>query len=346
MFHPGYAPRISRAEQRERGRRQLLQENRKKKKHLSIGAPMTFSFFQKRWFILPQRMIPSFLQTKLMFLCANSVAAGIEALIKYGEPCELVPSYRLSVFELEYARILLLKNQAVRAAMSCLARLWLRRRMNQVNTEDPITFEIPEQPLVVLDWSTRSKYVFEAKSFFKYLLTQLTLQDSLFPIPTYPRNMYTNEIFTRGQLIAIAEQLRAFGLHHWLWDSFCELQFNLRKFKIIYDLPLKKYIIEKAFRESSSESTVEIILDFIEHEADFHNIVSGIPWRLLRWAFHAVQDHPYISKWRALCKIYYYQTTVEGVMPGVVAFKKKTKMLLEDKDAWVELNRLKTKSSQ
>jgi len=230
------------------------------------------------------------------------------------------------------------ENKRIRIILREFLRRWIFSRFKIINTNDPITCEPPKNIIYVADWNKRNTYIFDAHYFFKYLLTQLTHQDFLFPIPIYPTNMFTNEPFTFDQLFSIEKQMKNRALNHWVWSAFCDTKYNLADFKNIFDLPLRNHIIKDVFSKRHSDTITDIVLDFIEGEAETHDISSGIPYRILRWGLEQEYNHPYIESWRNLCFDYYDITTLNNKKKSMMIIQTKSRALLQMREMWKDLN--------
>jgi hypothetical protein len=231
------------------------------------------------------------------------------------------------------------RNKGMRHTLRGFLRRWMLSRFKIANTHDPITCEIPKNVIQVTDWDKRTKYVFEARPFFKNIMTQLTNQEFLFPGPVHPTNMFTNEPFTADQFFAINAQLTAAGLNHWIWGAFSDLKYSLANFKTTFDLPLRTFILNDVFSKKRSDVITDVVLDFIEAEAESHDIIRGVPYRILRWALEHEYNHPYIETWRELCYDYYDITTLNNRKKSLIIIRAKSLALLQMQVMWKDLNR-------
>jgi hypothetical protein len=252
----------------------------------------------------------------------------------------LYPAFRLPLEEIANLGITILRNRLLRIVLRQFLRRWMFSRFTTVNTTDPITCETPIQKIVVVDWPARKNYVYEAKPFFSNIVTQLTNHDYLFPKPMHPSNMLTNEPFTRDQFFSIKQRLAELGHHHWIWDGFCELHFNIPKFQMVFEKPLRHHILKHVFSKNASDTLTETVIDFIEFQADFNNITSGVPYRLLRWALEYETSHPYVREWRESCYQYYYLSTIDETAGSLTDLYFKTKTLFSRRDPIIDLSRL------
>ena len=196
------------------------------------------------------------------------------------------------------------KNQSVRFSMKRLVLLWKLRNTKQMNEEDISTMETPKKKVVVYSADLRNMYVFEANTLLKDSLSRLTLNEEFFPKPMYPRNPFTNQSLTYGQLFSIHKQLRAHGITHWIWEAFFKSKFCLSSLLDTFSSPLKVHSVNAFFSDKSDHLSQSYVADFIESRYIARKI-SNIPYymKVYDWAttFHSSNTH--MLKWRKLsCK--------------------------------------------
>jgi len=337
MFHMGIAPYRSKRERvrarvRERVRERVRARPRPRlvaRQDSALAPPITFDLSPRQsWYIKP----PSAMQLSWTTTAAAALFT-VKQMIRpdlgaFTLPCDVAQNI-VNEF---------LINKGVRIILRGFLQRWMLSRFKFANTEDPITCERPKRVIEIVDWEKRTKYIYEAKPFFKNIMSQLTYQEWLFPLPLYPKNMLTNEPFTFDQLFSIQKQLIAAGMTHWIWAAFTDLKYNLIKLKTMFDMPLRNYILTEVFAKKRSDTITEVVLDFIEAEADTHDINLGIPYRILRWGLEHEFNHPYIETWRDLCFDYYDITTLNNRKKSLVAIRMKSQALLQMREMWKDLN--------
>jgi hypothetical protein len=343
MFHSGITEtpikKRGRSKARLGARTARTARKARAKTHSSfLKSSITFSFIPKRplWYIIPEFATPIFMQ-RTFIKYSRSLPEAWEFL-KSHKKMQL-SYFRMSATDYAFSKTLLLKNLKMRFFLQKFLKIWIYKRLKLANTEDPITFEKPRQQVEVVEWGSKRRYIFEAKTLFHYILCQLAHQDFLFPMCISPRNVFTNENFKKEQLESIYLQLQPLHYSHWIWEAFADTKFNVSKFKILYDKPLRNYILEEVFKKKTSHELIDILLDFIESEAEIHNIYSGIPYRTLRWAFEHLPNYRYIVDWRNTCLKFYRMTTINEYPAILLYIRYDTKKLLDNKQIFVELNK-------
>jgi len=174
---------------------------------------------------------------------------------------------------------------------------------NCKNTEDPVTLEVPKKPIVVIDFKNRISFVYEALTLQKAIENRLLLSDYMFPEPSVPVNLLTNEPFTYGQLVSVANQCKKYGYSSWIIDSFKELNANLELFLIYNKQKLKVEAIKSYFKKSSFYLR-EIAIDYFNSEADYSELPDEQISRFIR-AYDTTPDMPIIQKWIGITREYY-----------------------------------------
>jgi hypothetical protein len=188
-----------------------------------------------------------------------------------------------------------------------------------MNSVDPISFEIPSKPIYVVDWKSRSKWVYSASSILKDITSRLQNHDGFFEDPQVPRNMFTNLPLTLSQMISVYTQLTYSGLpFSTALCAFRQVKFSLSLFYIYYALPLKIHSFKNTLQDLSHIDTTERLLDFIGmiHEE------SGIPMYSASYSFviNKGLDIPLLKLWVRFCESYYLVEMVHS-SPDIVLHK-------------------------
>jgi hypothetical protein len=204
------------------------------------------------------------------------------------------------------------QNACVRWQMKRLILGWRLKRLRASNTEDVMTGCTPVQGVDIVDWATRSKYTFEAATLYKDICSRLYLSDQQFPTPKPPRNMFTNEILTYGQLFSALKALEGYGFSCWATKGFKAEGFSVKSFERVYTVPLKKQALKTMFANRANPDYIELMMDFIEFEYDYHG-KSFSRRDMWRWMIQHQPDWPLIQSWRKLCYKYYLETVDLGV---------------------------------
>lgn len=197
-----------------------------------------------------------------------------------------------------------IKNQRLRTAFGRLAKCWIQKRLRSKNEEDLMTGEEPVEPVVIVDWTNRSIYNFEAKTICRDMVSRLLVTTwTFFPAPKSPRNPYTNEELTESQFYSVMKQLRRHGQTHWALEALYSCKYNLKEFDRDMYLKLKRTHHNAVFSNPESEAAKEILLDFIEDEHKSH----GIEYEkdIYDWASEHQSYHHKMHEWRVQCEKHY-----------------------------------------
>jgi len=248
----------------------------------------------KRWFLL--KGYPNQVDV-FMYHAGDTIHEILKTICKHIKSGHAVEKYKL-------LRGLARKNQRVRSAFESLARHWIRRRVRAGNEEDLLTGSPPANPIVLMDWNARRRYVFEPQTIFKDAVTRLQMSYCcVFPKPHFPRNPYTNTDMTAGQFFSVVKQLRAVGMTHWTLEALYSVEYNLHVFEKEMYLKLKNTILHNLFANHQSIAGMEVVLEFIEDEHDAHQLRCN--YDLYKWALEHAPLAPRIVAWRNLCRKHY-----------------------------------------
>lgn len=309
QFTIGTTPRKSRErKKREKMAKVLLKRKKRKQKETTyvyydcsytLSNPIIIP--TKRWLILPN--IDSIAHI-FLYNAGKNIVQIIKTISR-----KLAYEDKLKHPLLKIYRHIAIKNQRVRTALVKLVRCWIARRFRQGNDEDLVTGVEPVSPIVLTDWTTRTKYVFEPKTILNDMKTRLLMsQCTLFPRPKLPRNPYTNKDMSEGQFFSLVEQLRSRGLTHWALESLYSVGYNIHKFTYEMDTKLKTTILHGLFARHHDTTGISLVLDFIKEEHLYHNV--SFDGELYRWALENIPLHYRISAWRTLCYRHYSNSTL------------------------------------
>jgi len=199
---------------------------------------------------------------------------------------------------------MIFKNQIFRWKIKRLIHKWRLSRLKIINTEDILTGETPLKPVYIYDWAERSKYVLEAGTVYRDICERLFKSDSLFNNSLAPRNMFTNKILTFGQMHFITDALRLYGYTNWALQGFKSCNFAINFFKRVYKQPIYYEVLKRCFANCTSTECIDLLIDFIEVEHEYHGIVC-VNTIILLWY---IQNHPncvVVEAWRKLCFKFY-----------------------------------------
>ena len=234
-----------------------------------------------------------------------------------------------------------MKNQAIRFSMKRLVLLWKLKRAKQMNEEDISTMEVPKKKVVVYSPDVRTKYVFEANTLLKDSISRLTLNNEFFPTPLYPRNPFTNQTLTYGQLFSVHTQLRAHGITNWIWEAFFQSRFCLKLFLDTFITSLKVYSIRAFFSDQNDYLSQTYVADFIESRYIIDKKTINIKQyvQVYDWATVIKSSHPFMLKWRRLaCKYWILLSTEDEVVADCNSeLRKEVFRLMKDTAAYNEM---------
>lgn len=212
----------------------------------------------------------------------------------------------------------LLKNQIYRWRLKRFLTLWRLRHLRQLNDVDPITLSPFEQPITIVSFPTRGKYVFEASSFIQEIHQKLLRSDGQIPNPVFPRNPLTNQDLTYGQLVSVYNQCLQYGKMKWTFQGFHHARFSLPLFLNLYRKSLRVNAVKTILNTHDNYEGMDMLLDFIEREHEEHET----PFNLFiyRWSIYHLPNEKRITQWRELCRSWYEKDIlVEGALEKQVA---------------------------
>ena len=174
------------------------------------------------------------------------------------------------------------------------------------NTDDPCTLMPPVKKIICMDINRRCCYQFDAKSLQKLFMSSIGYNDWLFPLPLALKNPLTNMPFHDGQLISAVQQLRGFNCTSWMIESYIKFMNQKEVFRAIFYVPLTLYGIQDLVRNPTSDTTQELLEEFVESEYEYHNLhtLRLIDVENTIWAIQNMSSAPslmlYIQKWLKL----------------------------------------------
>lgn len=305
MFAVGINPQVSRDT---RQKRRVCISRTKSFNPKFTGRPTS-------WLILPLNPL-SFFQRLLYEHSTNSFTGPYFTSVNF--VTKFPPnSYEYSMAKalyptpIEYDKIpisieeIYLKNMRVRWAMKKLMNAWKRRHFKFMNEEDIATQEIPKNPVVLINWATKTVHQFEAMTILRDCVNRLLNHDELFLLPLDPRNPYTNEPLSYGTLISIRNQLRRAGISHWLWEAFVASKFNMILLEKNYEVPMKLRCLDLLIKNNTHFTTIDFVMDFVIGEYSYHSFRSPPNESTVMNALITKWDTPKVQEWIKLCVLYW-----------------------------------------
>lgn len=229
-----------------------------------------------------------------------------------------------------------LKNMRVRWAMKKLMNAWKRRHFKFMNEEDIATQEVPKNPVVLVNWATKTVHKFEAITILRDSINRLLHHDELFLIPLDPRNPYTNMPLSYGTLVSIRNQLRRAGISHWLWEAFVSSNFNLTLLENNYEVPMKLRCLDLLMKNKTNYITIDFIMDFIIGEYTHHNTTFPPNERTVMSMLITKWDTPKVQEWIKLCLLY-WTNEIRGRSENNTLIHTKSEILIKSMKSWYVL---------
>ena len=174
---------------------------------------------------------------------------------------------------------------------------------NCKNTEDPVTMEIPKKPVIIIDFKKRISFVYEASTLRRTIENRLLLSDYMFPEPSLPVNLLTNEPFTYGQLISLVNQCKKHGELSWIMESFKELNASLELFVFHNKQKLKVEAIKTFFKKNPIYLR-ETVIDYFNLESNYADLPDAQVSRFIR-AYDINPNMPIVQQWIGITRDYY-----------------------------------------
>jgi len=191
---------------------------------------------------------------------------------------------------------------------------------NCKNVEDPVTMEVPKNPVIIIDFKKRMSFVYDARALRKTIENRLLLSDYMFPEPKEPVNLLTNEPFNLGQLISLYNQCLKYGEFSWMIESLKNLNGNLNMFTLHNKQKLKIEAINTFFKKSSF-AIRDIVIDYFNLEEDYSDLPEPISQRFIQ-AYDLTPERPIIQEWIGITREYYIAKELNEVsLLNVVASK-------------------------
>jgi len=222
-------------------------------------------------------------------------------------PAELIRwSYTPTLPLINRAIRIIQTNVWLRKCFGELARRWIVSKLVKKNDDDLFTGSPPENPITLIDFSGRCKYVFEPRTILRDIGSRLIINIcGRFPAPKLPRNPYTNIELTEGQFYSVYHQLRHERATNWMLEALYSSQYNIERFKTDMYTKLRRTLIHNMFTNPNDSEGKIMLLDFIEDvhdgfERDFDN-------DLYTWAVNNAPQSKPIIEWRTACYKYNIQ---------------------------------------
>jgi hypothetical protein len=208
------------------------------------------------------------------------------------------------MINLNEVKRLMYLNQSVRFAMKKCIQYWRVKRFKCANETDSVTLEVPKNPIILYDWASKRKYVFEPNTLLKCTTDRLQFTVNLFVKPTPPLNPFTNVPLTYGQLHFLIDELSRRGRCNWILLAFRDSDYSLDSFLKHHRQSLQFYTIRKEFGTTLSESAKICISSFRD---DRYEDISSCYYvnHIWEWAIENIPNHPDVDAWVSITRRYY-----------------------------------------
>ncbi len=209
-----------------------------------------------------------------------------------------------SLEKVEQIERAIFKTNRLRGILRRFLNRWRISRFQKVNEEDLFTCEIPKYPVQVVDWSSKSIWVFEAHSLMRDITNRLLHHDGLFEVPLAPRNPYTNLPLTASQTISVWSQLMRYPVPGSLpFTAYRASRMNLNNFRFEHRIYLAIHALRKTFEDITFYETKEKMLDFIELAFERQGI--DVNMDEYEFVINRFPNTEQLQKWKHLCEKYH-----------------------------------------
>jgi hypothetical protein len=314
MFNIGRAPKVSKYKRR---------TDKRKSKNLPVPVntsdkddddiDVLFNPRPKSWLLLPERSLSYFEREMLRGHEVDSFSNPYLRSISFGRrfPEDSIGfafakgAFQLKMPHADISSLIITsfyKNMRVRFALKKVYSLWKKKHMRVVNDVDIVTQDAPVKSVLLVNWQTKTIHKFEANTILRDMFLRLIHHDVLVLEPLSPRNPFTNSDLTYGNCLSIHEQLRNAGVTNWLWEAFAESNFNMETLKENFEAPMKLYCLDLLLKDSTNYDTLELVMDFILSEYNYHLITLPPSETLVLGVLKYQWSKPIIQRWVELCR--------------------------------------------
>ena len=305
-FHPGRLIKLTKEQKQKEEDWKRKQKRRKDRKRSSIPIQK-----QSIWRIIPSLQYSFLIDT----LSGDSYLSKMKSLRKYGLfwkdiKCDLLPSYKPDTQILEsinrmkqQSHKLLIENQEIRWVFKRFITRWRLRRFRELNDTDCISLNPIVDGIRIPNFSLRAFSVFEASSLLAHIHRQLLHHDGSIPEPLMPKNPYTNEQFTLGQLVSIRHQCKAKKESIWTLEALAKSKYSIDAFLQYNRKTLRMHAMKSILFSYKDFDGIDTLMNFIESQHDEHN--ADFKKNVYLWCLNHLPDESRIRKWRRLCLNYY-----------------------------------------
>ena len=251
----------------------------------------------------------------------------IESEFPLRDPTPQIKAYT----EIDWTQWSHAKSVAIRAAVRTVVkyRALFRKllhhmrvkKLSPANTEDIVTMEIPKKPILVVDWTLRQKYTFEAQTLMKDISCRLLTNDGLFQDAQLPRNPFTNLPFTQAQQISVWNSISSAGIAvSSVFTLFRKARYNLDVFELENTHYLKLNALKRTMTDPSCYYYRERMIDFIAFSYEQED--QDCDKTLYTYCMRHHPNHSILKEWASACYLYYAAEILYMNMPTQLNRKK------------------------
>lgn len=194
------------------------------------------------------------------------------------------------------------ENLRIKSVLRKFLQFWRLKCLKQVNSEDIVTMEVPTEPIYIIDWKLRQKYVYEKNTLLQDITTKLFHHDGFFDRSIHPRNLLSNLPLTTSQMISVWNQLQPIPQKYLIVSLFQVYGFNMFYFKTDQKILLRLHALNKTMHQNCFFAK-ERLLDFIELAYQLEHVLCL--YHKYSKLLNEQPEHLHLQRWRALCIRYY-----------------------------------------
>jgi len=234
----------------------------------------------------------------------------IHTNIVYGKP------YMNCVFELYR------KNQNARWQMKRLMNAWLAKRCRKrtIGADlDVFTMEqIPEKEQIdIYCFESRTLYVFSGKTLMKVIRYNLETQSQSVPLPSRPKNPFSNKAFRYGQMLTIYKKLliycanKGYAFPH-VFSMLKESNFNTLRMLNFYNARLQYSASTQYMIHDDIDN--ELFLEVVTEICVRYNLLRTYPFFMTKMKKIIYQKGDMLKVWKLFVKDYWCYSQL-GLFP-------------------------------
>ena len=177
-----------------------------------------------------------------------------------------------------------------------------------------MTLQPPLNPIFIIDWTIRAKYVFEASTIARDIRERLMCHDGIWEDSQSPRNPFTNLPLTLIQNISINQQLALYPVNlGWTVLAFRQVRYDIQRFILEYAKPMQLHAYRITMRDTSHIDYKERMIDFIEYAYD--QKATNCLITTYSYCLNNFPTNPILKVWGDLCFNFYEASMLYSSIP-------------------------------